>query len=149
MSESIIARGKKRFFLFTKYFLIHKITVVQLKGRPYKEFCAGNWLQDTQHNRLVGDAQHKHKVSLSWVACFLIMLSAVSPRAPQLGNCYIDFLIFCLHFGIIRVKFLKFEKDQNATEKFWIYITEKQKTMKFDKSGWNYCFTWFTTLKFH
>jgi hypothetical protein len=109
MSESIIARGKKRFFLFTKYFLIHKITVVQLKGRPYKEFCAGNWLQDTQH---------KHIVSLSWVAYFWIMLSAVSPRPPQTGNCYINFLTMRHHFGIIKTELSEIWKRPKCNRKF-------------------------------
>ncbi len=53
-----------------------------------------------------------------------------------LGNCDIDFFIFRYRFHITRVKFLKFKRDQNSAQKFWIYINESKKlwnSMKMNK----------------
>jgi hypothetical protein len=43
------------------------------------------------------------------------------------GNCDIDFFIFCHHFCIMRPKYLKFERDQNATDKNSNGINERAK----------------------
>jgi len=43
-----------------------------------------------------------------------------------LGNCDIDFFIFC----IARPKFMKLERDQNDIENFGIYINESKNLQK-------------------
>ncbi len=48
-------------------------------------------------------------------------------RQFWLGNCDIYIFIFCHRFYIMRQKFLKFERDRNATEKFKIYINKSEK----------------------
>jgi len=45
----------------------------------------------------------------------------------QLGNCDIYFFVFCHRFHIMRPKFPKFERDQNAAQKFLIDIYESEK----------------------
>ncbi len=45
----------------------------------------------------------------------------------NIGNCDIDFFIFCHRFCITRPKFLKFKRDQNVAENFWIWINEIKK----------------------
>ncbi len=44
----------------------------------------------------------------------------------EVGNCDIDFFIFRHWFWIARLKFTKFERDQNASEKCWSYIYENK-----------------------
>jgi hypothetical protein len=50
------------------------------------------------------------------------LLGSVLLKCPgfgfKVGNCNIDFLIFCHRFQIARLKFMKFERDSNATENF-------------------------------
>jgi len=47
----------------------------------------------------------------------------------------IDFLSIAIHhcFQIARLKFTKFERDQNATEKFQVFMNESKKSLKLDK----------------
>ncbi len=47
----------------------------------------------------------------------------------MVGNCDIEYFTFHHHFCIMRMKYLKFERDQNenATEKFRIHIVEREK----------------------
>ncbi len=42
----------------------------------------------------------------------------------KLGNCDIDFFIFRYRFHIMRLKYLKFARDQNAAKNFLIGNTE-------------------------
>ena len=45
----------------------------------------------------------------------------------QLGKCDTDFFIFRCCFRIMRLKFPKFKRDQNAAKKFRIGINESEK----------------------
>jgi hypothetical protein len=56
-----------------------------------------------------------------------IKLSPLPSLSQGLGNCDIDFFISRHCFHIMRPKFQKFKRDQNATEKFKIVINESEK----------------------
>jgi hypothetical protein len=51
----------------------------------------------------------------------------ITGHCKAIDNCDIDFFTFrnCVH--IMRLKFLKFERDQNAAENFQIGINESMK----------------------
>ncbi len=51
----------------------------------------------------------------------------------EVGNFDIDFLFFCHQFQIVRIKFMKFKIDQNATENFWIYINKRKNLQNLTK----------------
>ncbi len=52
------------------------------------------------------------------------------------SNCNFDFFIFRHRFRITRQKFLKFDGDKNAAEKFWVDINESEKLQICQKCLW-------------
>jgi hypothetical protein len=45
----------------------------------------------------------------------------------NVGHCNIDFFIFCHRFQIFGPKFMKFKREETATENFQIFIITKAK----------------------
>ncbi len=59
-----------------------------------------------------------------------------------LGNCDVDFYIFRHCFHIMRLKFLKFKRGQNASENFLNFSKECKNSQKLTS-------LMFTSVKFH
>jgi hypothetical protein len=66
--------------------------------------------------------QLKTVVFMHWCLICALLLNP----SCKVGNCNIDVFIFWHQFQIMRMKFTKFERDQNATEKFSNYINESK-----------------------
>ncbi len=69
---------------------------------------------------------------------YLIKLLSPYFTVPQLGNCDIDFFVFCNRFRITSLKFLKLKRVWNVAKKFWTVKEQKHEMTKLDRNWWNY-----------
>ncbi len=114
------------------YYGTEVITVVKCSRTQIKEILLSLFLWP--HLPFLRRKKSFWKKSVAPVTkLFTTVINAVMHLTLPLCNCEIDIFIFRHCFWISRPKLVKFERDQNATEKFWIYRNESKNLWKFTK----------------